>query len=408
MNKTFLVMSHEITSTLRRKMFIAFAFGLPLVIAVISLVLIFTRSDGDPEDGDASPGGTVQSQGYVDPGGVISEMPPEFPPDFLVPFADEAAAEEALLAETIRGYYVIPADYGESGELTVVTEDLNPLNGGYNTDAMEWVLFYNLFEGPPEQAARLWMPLQVSEQRLTPSETKGEGSWIAKLIPNIMALLLYMIIILSASVLVQSVTDEKKNRIMEVMLSSISSQQMITGKILGVGVLGMIMMFSWLGVLVLVVSFGGEALGIPLDFELPAGLIVWSIIYGVLGFGMYGAQMAGLGALVPELKDSRGASFIVLLPLIVVYVFLVVLVDSPNGALALFFSFFPLTAPVGMITRITATSVPLWQPILSGVLQLLTVVFIIRLTGRLFRAQVLLSGQPFSVRRYYGLMFSRS
>ena len=122
---------------------------------------------------------------------------------------------------------------------------------------------------------------------------------------------------------------------------------------------------------------------------------------------MYGALLAGVGALAKDIKDTRGVSFVVMLPMIVVYMFLVVIVINPDGPIALFFSFFPLTAPVGMVTRMTATTVPLWQALLSAALQLATAVLIVRLAARFFRAQALLSGQPLNIRRYMGVLIGR-
>jgi ABC-2 type transport system permease protein len=157
-----------------------------------------------------------------------------------------------------------------------------------------------------------------------------------------------------------------------------------------------------------VVRFGGRPLKIPTGFTVPTQLLVWSFVYGLLGYAMYGAQMAGLGALAPDIKDVRGASFIILLPLIVVYMFSVGIFVAPDGPLALVMSLFPLTSPVGMIARMTRTTVPLWQLVLAAVLQALAAILIVRIVARLFRAQHLLSGQPFSVKRFFGALLGRA
>ena len=167
------------------------------------------------------------------------------------------------------------------------------------------------------------------------------------------------------------------------------------------------MILAWVGVMWLVVTFGGRPLSIPAGFKLPTGLLLWAGLYAFLGYAMYGSQMAGLGALAPDIKDVRGATFIVLLPLVIVYMLVIAIVIKPDGPLALFLSLFPLTSPVGMITRMSATEVPLWQGLLAAVLQLLAAVFIIRLVARLFRAQHLLSGQAFELKRYYLAMVGR-
>ena len=87
--------------------------------------------------------------------------------------------------------------------------------------------------------------------------------------------------------------------------------------------------------------------------------------------------------------------------------FLVAIVAKPDGPIAIILSLFPLTAPVGMITRMATTEVPLWQALLSAFLQIVAVVIIVRMAARLFRAQTLLSGQPVNIRRFYAAMFGK-
>jgi ABC-2 type transport system permease protein len=212
-----------------------------------------------------------------------------------------------------------------------------------------------------------------------------------------MAFALYIVIIMPSSTLVVAVTDEKKNRVMEMLVTSLSAGQLIGGKIAALGLLGLLQIALWVGVLWAVLTFGGQPLNIPPGFVVPTELLFWIIVYALLGYGMYGAQMAGLGALVPDIKDSRGASVVILVPLIVVYVFLAVIVEMPNSVFAVAMSFFPLTSPVAMIARMSATDIPSWQPVLAALLQLLTAIAIVRLVARLFRAQILLSGQRFTL-----------
>jgi ABC-2 type transport system permease protein len=164
----------------------------------------------------------------------------------------------------------------------------------------------------------------------------------------------------------------------------------------------------WAGVLWAVARLGGEALGIPPGFVIPPRLLVWCFVYSLLGYAMYGAQMAGLGALAPDVKDSRGATMVVLIPLIIVYAFLMIIAKRPDSALSVALSLFPLTSPVGMIARMTATEVPTWQPVLAAALQLFTSILIVRAVARLFRAQTLLSGQPFSLKVYGRALLGRS
>jgi len=408
MSKTSLIMVQEIRTTLRRKTFMIFSFGLPLLLGGIALVFILVNRDSGSanEVAESNPPDQLV-QGYVDEGGLIQVMPEDLPPGWLVAFDEVISAKAALEADEINGYYLIPAEYAESGDLRYITDSYDPIGSGLNSSALEWILSVNLL-GDMVLANKVWNPMNLTLTSISPEvDEEVENSWIAELLPNIMALVLYLVIIMTASILVGALSDEKKNRILEVLLSSVSSNQLITGKILATGVLGLLTLMVWVGVLWAVVSFGGQSLSIPDGFSLSSSLLIWAIVYALLGYAIYGAQMAGLGALVPDIKDSRGLSFVVLAPLIVVYMFLTIIVTKPDGIIAIVLSLFPLTAPVGMITRMAATDVPEWQAFLSALLQIIAVIIIVRLVARLFHAQTLLSGQPVNIRRFYSAIFGR-
>jgi len=417
MVKTLLVMRNEIRTTLSRKAFTIFAFGVPLAVGLAALVIVFINRDAGsaptPNAGPTNGGVDIVAEGYIDPSALIRTLPNDVAPDAFIPYPDEASALAALDTGEIRAYYVIPFDYLRSGQLTQVRKEYDPLSDeGYGSERMEWVLLYNLFGADEQAASRAWRPLDVHWQQVPSPEASSQGadsdSWVNQLLPNLMAFALYIVIIMPASTLVAAVTDEKKNRVMEVLVSSVSPGQLIGGKIIALGLLGLLQIVLWVGVLWAVVSFGGQPLNIPPGFSVRTELLFWIIAYALLGYAMYGAQMAGLGALVPDIKDSRGASVVILVPLIVVYVFLAVIVEMPNSLFAVAMSFFPLTSPVAMIARLTVTEVPTWQPVLAAVLQLLTAIAIVRLAARLFRAQILLSGQRFTLAAVGNALSDRS
>ena len=110
--------------------------------------------------------------------------------------------------------------------------------------------------------------------------------------------------------------------------------------------------------------------------------------------------MAGAGALTPKVSQYTSVYFVVSSPLLISYLFSIMLAMRPHSPLAVGLSIFPLSAPIMMMTRLTVGNVPLWQPILAAVFTIIMAVLIIRAVARMFRAQMLLSGQPFSIHRY--------
>jgi ABC-2 type transport system permease protein len=412
MKKTMHVMVRELQITLGRKSFTIIGFGIPLLLGIVAAVLILTNKDKPLVDSSSSLLSSIESsekavEGYVDEGDLIQSVPEGIPAGWLTEFSSETLAQEAMDDGRIDGYYIVSPDYESSGDLIYVRPTFSMIGDRADSDTMEWILAANLL-GDEDLATELWQPLETFVTSLAPTGLEAnEDAWIVEMFPTIMTLMLYFAIIMSSSVLVTAVTDEKKNRVMEVLLSSVSTGQMITGKLLAVAILGMLLLLAWASVFLFVALFGGSALNIPLNFSPPIDVLAWAAVFGFFGYAMYGALMAGLGALAPDVKDTRSASFVVLAPLIVAYMMMFLVTTDPEGPIAITLSLFPLTSPVSMIGRMSSSDVPIWQSLLAVFLQAAMAVLIVRLVIRLFRAQSLLSGQPFDTKRFVGTLIGR-
>jgi ABC-2 type transport system permease protein len=412
MKKTMHVMVRELQITLGRKSFTIIGFGIPLLLGIVAAVLILTNKDKPLVDSSSSLLSSIESsekavEGYVDEGDLIQSVPEGIPAGWLTEFSSETLAQEAMDDGRIDGYYIVSPDYESSGDLIYVRPTFSMIGDRADSDTMEWILAANLL-GDEDLATELWQPLETFVTSLAPTGLEAnEDAWIVEMFPTIMTLMLYFAIIMSSSVLVTAVTDEKKNRVMEVLLCSVSTGQMITGKLLAVAILGMLLLLAWASVFLFVALFGGSALNIPLNFSPPIDVLAWAAVFGFFGYAMYGALMAGLGALAPDVKDTRSASFVVLAPLIVAYMMMFLVTTDPEGPIAITLSLFPLTSPVSMIGRMSSSDVPIWQSLLAVFLQAAMAVLIVRLVIRLFRAQSLLSGQPFDTKRFVGTLIGR-
>lgn len=411
MNKTFMIMAGEVRTTLRRKSFVIIAIVAPLVLGLVALGIgLINRNAMESAfvEAAASPAVSSTVAGYVDTGNLIRTVPADMPADRLVRYDDAAAAQAALQSGAIAGYYVIAPDYLQSGDVTYVTQDFSVLSDSLDSGPIQQLLLINILGGNASLASAVQQPFQVQATSLAPVAAPSEEGWISEMFPLFMVLILYMALLIPGGILVNALIDEKKNRVMEVLMTSVSPAQMVTGKVAALGLLGLLMTALWLGVLWAISRFGGSALSIPAGFSIPTGLLVWALIYFLGGYAIYGAQFAGIGALAPDVNQTKSVTWIVMLPIIVAYMFMAVAFDNPTGPFALFLSIFPLTSSVAMIGRMAATEVPLWQAVLAAVLQFVTAYFIIRLTARMFRAQYLLTGQPISPKLFYMTLFGRA
>jgi ABC-2 type transport system permease protein len=184
---------------------------------------------------------------------------------------------------------------------------------------------------------------------------------------------------------------------MEILLTSLTPSQVLTGKIIALGLTGLLQTVVWLGAGLLMLRYSGRAFALSAAFQLPLSIMAWGVLFFIFGYAVYASFMAGIGALVPSLREASQLTTVVILPMIIPLVFISALINTPNSPLSIFLSIFPLTAPVSMMTRLSATQVPFWQASLALLLLALTAVFLVRASASLFKAQNLLTGQTFTV-----------
>lgn len=406
MKKLLLVMWYEIRASLHRKAFVILAFGIPLVLGLVALAITLTSPEtagagNQPARAEPRALGGRAREGYVDPGDLIKALPSDAASDWLTAYPDEAAALGAMRAGEISGYYLIPVDYANTGQLVYALPDFSPLADEAPTDRMEAVLLFNLLGGDARLAELAREPVMLNSTALEPAKADlREDEGFAGLASTLMIFIIYLAVLIPASGLVAAITDEKKNRVMEVLTTSTSPRQLIAGKVLALGLLGLLQIVLWMGVVYAVQRFGRGPLAVPAGFALPSGLALWAVLYFLGGYAIYGSLMAGLGALAPDVKDTRGPIMLIMAPMIVAYLLNMIIVDEPNGSVALIASLFPLTSPVSMIARMTMMVVPSWQAASAAALQFLAAVWIINVVARLFRAQTLLSGKPLHTRTF--------
>lgn len=405
MHKTLTILKNELISLLSRPSFWLTTLGLPL-----AAVLVFGVIGGLNRNASASQAvsqiflgpQTPRVEGYVDLSGIIQAVPPTIPPGTFLPYSDEAAARRALEAGEISAYYVVPADYLQRGEIRYIRLDFSPLAA--NIDQSSPFLFTLQFN----LAGRDWMlanlvqePLEVEEISLAPAPVPDEDNPMTMWVPYTITLLYYILIIGSATLLLNSISKEKENRIMEVLLTSATPRQLLTGKIIGLGLVGLLQTILWGGMAYTLLNLSGRTFNLPSEIHLPPEVLSWGLIFFLLGYAVYASLMAGLGALAPNLREASQVTFVILLPLIVPLFFSNnVFAEEPHGALAIGLSLFPLSAPVAMMARLSVGGVAWWQPPLAALLLAATAVLVVRAVAGMFRAQTLLSGQPVKVKTY--------
>jgi ABC-2 type transport system permease protein len=396
-----------------RRSFILTTLGIPLLSTLIFLgasALNRRAAGGASAAISQIVGGATQppaAEGFVDPGGIIKVIPPSVPDGRLLRYPDEAAARQALAEGKVTAFYIIPADYLASGKLTNVRSDFNPLSGFTQAGLMQWVLKVNLLGGDVDLGSLVDAPLNLETVSLAPTPQRDENNPLTFWLPYAVTFIFYLVILMTASLLLSSLTKEKENRVLEILMASINPRELLVGKITALGLAGLLQTVLWVSTGYILLRLSGRAFLLPAAFQLPISIIVWGVVFFLLGYAVYASLMAAIGALVPNLREASQATFIIILPMIVPMMMISVIVEDPNGAMAVGLSLFPLTAPVTMMTRLSAGEVPLWQVLLAVVILAATAIFIVRGVARLFRAQTLLTGQKFQFRRLFAALAGR-
>jgi ABC-2 type transport system permease protein len=408
MQKTLLVLKNELVNTLTSPSFLFAIFGVPLIALVIYSLAARVQQDSQAaslvtEILSSPP--QIEAEGYIDQSGLIRSLPEAVPPGTLIAYPDEATAREALDIGEIGAYYIVPPDYLETGEIIYSRPDFNPITASDQARLFEWVVNVNLLGGDVQLASLLNGPLELKEQSLSPEPQRDQNNMLTFFLPYAVTMLFYITILGSASLLLSSVTKEKENRVLELLMTSINPTQMLSGKIIGLGLVGLLQTVLWVGTGRYLLSAGQGVFNLSAAFQLPASFLAWGLVFFLLGYVAYASLMAGLGALVPNLREASQASFFVILPMIIPLFLVNILIEDPHGTVSVILSLFPLTSPVTMMSRLASGGVPAWQPYLAAALLLLTCAIIVRAVARMFRAQTLLSGQPFNLKSFYRALF---
>ena len=223
------------------------------------------------------------------------------------------------------------------------------------------------------------------------------------LVAYIGAFLLHMVIMLYAVAVMRATLEEKTNRIVEVIISSMKPWHLMLGKILGVGAVSMTQMGIWLlsGVLMftmglpMLISARPEMASMAevIEFLPGFGLLALFVGYFVFGFFMYSGLYAAVGAMCNSDEEAQQAQWPILMLLIIPIVMVTNVIGNPNSTMAITLSLVPLFSPILMWGRVAGGGVPAWQIGLSFVLMLFAIFAIAWVAGRIYKVGILMAGK---------------
>jgi ABC-2 type transport system permease protein len=203
--------------------------------------------------------------------------------------------------------------------------------------------------------------------------------------------LMYFVILFYGMNVARSIIEEKTSRIFEVLLATIRPEEMMAGKVLGVGAVGLTQVGIWLTAALLYAGTGLMASNMP--FHLTAAQVIFFIIFFLLGYILYSSLAAALGAMNSSEQELQQMNIFLMLPLIACSTVIFRVVSDPDGTLARVFSFFPFCTPLIMYARI-AVKQPPWYEIAGSIAGLvLTICAVLWFASRVYRIGILMYGK---------------
>ena len=392
MNKTILILRHEFGETIRRKSFIIMTLAFPVLALIAIGVFSFIQGIEKPP----TPGEEV-TIGYVDEVGKFSGYTSQ--PDItFIPYPTAEEVKSALLAESISEYFIIPEDYLSTGMITRYTlkRELEP--PGEIERGIKSFLLSNLLarETSQEVVERAKIPMELVSIRLDEAGqvATDQGGFGAFIVHNLFKILLIMAIFTTSGFLLQGMGEEKENRVMEILLSSVSARQLLTGKVLGLGAAGLLQMLIWLLSAGMLVGMASTTIGGFLStLQIPGNFMVLGTVYFILGYLLFAILMAGVGSISPTAREGQQLSVIFtmvgILPLMLAYF----IIENPSHVVTQILTLFPFTAPVTVMLRLGLADIPTWELIVSIGLLVIFITGSLVLAAKVFRTFLLMYGK---------------
>lgn len=418
----FRVLTYEISRTIRRKGFLFTTFILPLVLFGLSFVLrAFAPTPeqmlSDAQELAVQMDTTGDIIGYVDLSGAFSNVTAR---DFIQ-FPDEQTAVAALDSGEVDAVYILPEDYAETREARQIIPKVSL--GQISTGPLVALAAGALAEETDTQLLmRLENPSNIATVDLTKFDEDGNPivSDVSESLREdanfsvvyLFALLFLMSVFTGSGYLMQSVIEEKENRLIEVLITTVRPMQLLVGKVIASALMTLFQLGMWVVIGILLMRVQGDFLTQMVPFlaaiVIPTSSIAIVAVYFLLGFFMFAALFGMVGALSNSAQEGPQMTVIFALPALVPLWITTAFMTDPNGTLPVILSMIPITAPLSMIMRTVLTDVPAIQLALSIGIMLVTIVVLYWLAGRFFRVQILLSGKAPRLRDIPRLVFSKS
>ncbi len=382
-SKTKIVAFTEFITNVKRKEFIILTILLPLLLAMsMILPVLFMQTVSHEEE----------ILGVVDETSIVLPILKDRYKDYaLAEIENSEEARQLLENKSISSYIVIPKEFLQTGKVYYYSKIQLTSFSSANINLemiLSDIVIENLLESegvPKDTIQKVKNPIEM--ERITVTKTGEEKETPFSFVGNyLLPIFLFMSIMNAGGYLLNGIVEEKENKIIEVLLSTISPSELLSGKIIGLGGLGILQISIW-GSGIVVIT---ELLKIPL-ITLEKGILI--MIYFILGYLFYSSIFAMIGSISTSTRDSQQISAIVSFIVFVPIVLFFGIVQNPNMAFIRILGMIPPFIPTIMIMRILLTEVPITDMILSMLILTGSLIISSKIAARIFKIGILMYGK---------------
>lgn len=388
MRKLWIIAKGEYLKIVRKRSFILGTIAMPVFfIAIMALSVVFTVSGTDQ-----------RPLGYVDQSGVLGTGPAPLENargDKLIEiraYADTDAAQQALVAGQIQGYYVISPTYLTTQGIELRYWDKVPALT-VQQDFDYFVRAKLAATLPPDVQIRAREGLELTARSVDGAQEISGKSFINVLLPFFIGLFFIITVMGSGGYLLQAVTDEKENRTAEIMATSVTPNQFIGGKAIGLIAVSLTQVVILIAVIAIGLVVGARFIEILQEVRIPWSLLLMIAVFYVPSYTLIAGMMIAVGAAVTELKQGQQIVGALNMLFTLPYFFIIVFFTAPNSTLSVILTLFPTTSFITLTLRWGMTSIPAWEIIMSWVLLVASSLLMIWAAARVFRAGMPRYGQ---------------
>ena len=403
MNKLFLIIKREYLSRVRKKSFLIMTIITPFILSAIFVLPILISQNNE----------SIRNLAIIDENSLVDNF---FDDSKNIEFDtfNNSQSYNSTFLDQYDAILVVPKSLDQTFEIHSTQQISLSLQQDITNALEKNITLINLEKNGIDPNLINQSEAKINLQtKLIDSDGKEilSSSELSLAIAMLSGFLIYFFIFMYGAMVMRGVIEEKTNRIIEVMISSVKPFQLMIGKIIGIALVGLTQFFFWLIIAAIGISLAPflmesssliqneiNSVNSPINsLEIFNNLPIYSLIFGfvfyfIAGYFLYGSLFASVGAAVDQETDSQQFMLPLTLPLILSFIMIEPIIDNPHGDLAYWFSMIPFTSPIIMMVRIPF-GVPIFELALSMTILIIGIVSSIWLSSKIYRVGILMYGK---------------